>query len=104
MHEARAFECAALRQALEKAHKDSPAHNRLVGEARGFYNRAVSVRADPALRATAHRTIDTIMMSGRIENKGLTIAKSFSTAPNRAIPRSGVRKAPSPPHLTAPKA
>lgn len=73
---------AALRQALEKAREDDvPARNRLVGEARGFYNKAVSLGADPTFRASAQRKIDIIMMTGGVEHDGPTIAKPFDSAP-----------------------
>ena len=83
--DARGLECAAnmraaddkLNAAMDKARKDDePERNRLVSEARGFYNKAVSLGADPRFRATAQRKIDVIMMTGRVENKGASFAKS----------------------------
>lgn len=88
--DARNFECiantracdAALQLALEKARKDDiPARNKLVGEARNFCNKAMSLGAIPSFRATANRKIEIIMMTGGVENKGPTIAKPADTAP-----------------------
>ena len=53
----------------------------LVGEARGFYNKAVSLGADPTFRASAQCKIDIIMMTGGVEHDGPTIAKPFDSAP-----------------------
>ncbi len=88
--DARGFECisntratdAALQLALEKARKDDiPARNKLVGEAREFCKKAMSLGAIASFRATANRKIEIIMMTGGVEHKGPTIAKPLDTSP-----------------------
>lgn len=95
--DARAFECisntraadAALQLALEKARKDDiPARNKLVGEARNFCNKAISLGAIASFRATANRKIEIIMMTGGVEHKGPTIAKPLDTSPKPASAKS----------------
>jgi hypothetical protein len=93
MADARGFECiantraadAALQLALEKARKDDiEARNRLVGEARNFCNKAISLGAIASFRAIANRKIEIIMMTGGVEHKGPTVAKPADTAPKPA--------------------
>lgn len=88
--DARTFECiantraadSALTIALEKARKDdSTERNRLVGEARNFCAKAISLGADPSFRTIANRKIEIIMMTGGVEHKGPTVAKPADTAP-----------------------
>jgi hypothetical protein len=88
--DARSFECiantratdTALQLALERARKDDlTERNRLVGEARNFCTKAISLGAASSFKATANRKIEIIMMTGGVENKGPTIAKPADTAP-----------------------
>jgi hypothetical protein len=88
--DARSFECisntraadVALHAAMSKAKQDDMIErNRLVGQARGYANKAVSLGADPSFRATCNRKIEIIMMTGNVEQKGPTIAKPLDTAP-----------------------
>jgi len=97
LEEARGFECiantraadAALQRALEKARKDDEAErNRLVGEARNFCNKAMSLGAASSFRATVNRKIEIIMMTGGVEHDGPTIAKPADTVPKPAGPKS----------------
>jgi hypothetical protein len=95
--DARGFECiantraadAALQQALEKARKDDEAErNRLVGEARNFCNKAMSLGAASNFRTTLNRKIEIIMMTGGVEHDGPTVAKPADTAPKPTGPKS----------------
>ena len=88
--DARNFQCLAntratdnaLQLALDKArHDDLPERNRLVGEARNFCNKAISLGADSTFRAIANRKIEIIMMTGGVEHKGPTVAKPLDMAP-----------------------
>jgi hypothetical protein len=87
---ARTFECfanmraadEALKLAWEKARRDELIErNRLVGEARGFCNKAASLGAEQGFKAAATRKIEIIMMTGGVEHKGPTVAKPLSVAP-----------------------
>jgi len=87
---ARACECfantraadAALNAAMVKAREDDvPERNRLVGQARGFANKAMTLGADAAFRAVLNRKIEIIMLSGGVEQKGPTLAKPRYAAP-----------------------
>ncbi len=88
--DARNYECiantratdAALQLALEKARKDEETErNRLVGEARNFCAKAMSLGAATSFRATANRKIEIIMMTGHVEHKGPTVAKPLDNSP-----------------------
>jgi len=90
MGDARNFECiantraadAALQGALGKARQDDGMErNRLVGEARRFANKAISLGADSSFRASLNRKIEIIMMTGKVEQKGPTVAKPLDTTP-----------------------
>ena len=94
--DARSHECiantraadAALQKALENARKDDEAErNRLVGEARNFCNKAMSLGAASSFRTTANRKIEIIMMTGGVEHDGPTIAKP-DTAPKPTGPKA----------------
>jgi acetylornithine/succinyldiaminopimelate/putrescine aminotransferase len=88
--DARALECTsntraadvALHAAMRKAKEDDAVErNRLVGQARGYANKAISLGADPAFRATVNRKIEIIMMTGNVEQKGPTLAKPLDATP-----------------------
>jgi hypothetical protein len=88
--EARSLECTsntraadvALHAAMRKAKEDDAAErNKLVGQARTYANKAISLGADPSFRATVNRKIEIIMMTGNVEQKGPTVAKPLDTPP-----------------------
>ena len=90
LDDARALECTsntraadvALHAAMRKAKEDDATErNRLVGQARGYANKAIALGADPAFRATVNRKIEIIMMTGNVEQKGPTIAKPLDATP-----------------------
>ena len=88
---ARSFECmanmratdAALHQALHEARADDlHERNRLVGEARTFCNKAISLGADEHFRATVKHKIEIIMLTGQVEHHGHpTAAKPLDKSP-----------------------
>lgn len=72
----------ALQAAMGCArHDDATERNRLVGDARGFANKAIALGADSTFRAAVNRKIEIIMMTGRVEHKGPTAAKPLDAAP-----------------------
>ena len=82
--EARVYERAAntratdvaLQEAMHKAKEDDKMErNRLVGEARLYCRKAVSLGADDDFQHAVKRKIENIMMTGGIEHKGPTAAK-----------------------------
>jgi hypothetical protein len=76
----------ALQAAMRKAKEnDAAERNKLVGQARGYASKAISLGADPAFRATVDRKIEIIMMTGNAEQKGPTAAKPLDASPR---PRS----------------
>lgn len=86
--DARAMECTsntraadvALQAAMGKAKQDDMLErNKLVGQARGYASKAISLGADPSFRATVNRKIEIIMMTGNVEQKGPTVAKPLDT-------------------------
>jgi hypothetical protein len=92
--DARTLECTsntraadvALHAAMSKAKQDDMIErNKLVGQARGYCNKAMSLGADSSFRATLNRKIEIIMMTGNVEQKGPTIAKPLDTAPKPTI-------------------
>ncbi len=92
--EARNLECTsntraadvALQAAMRKAKEDDAAErNRLVGQARTYANKAISLGADPAFRATVNRKTEIIMMTGNVEQKGPTAAKPLDPLPRPPV-------------------
>lgn len=92
--DARMLECTsntraadiALQAAMGKAKQDDMLErNKLVGQARGYANKAMSLGADPSFRSTLNRKIEIIMMTGNVEQKGPTIAKPLDTTPKPTI-------------------
>jgi len=88
--QARGLECTsntraadiALHAAMRKAKEDDVAErNKLVGQARNYANKAISLGADPSFRTTVNRKIEIIMMTGNVEQKGPTVAKPLDAAP-----------------------
>jgi hypothetical protein len=91
--DARAHECTsntraaavALQAAMTKAKEDDMnERNRLVGQAREYANKAISLGADASFRSTLNRKIEIIMMSGNVAQKGPTLAKPVSAVPKSA--------------------
>lgn len=74
--DARALECdsntraadVVLQAALSKAKQDNMVErNRLVGLARNYANKAISLGADSSFRATLKRKIEIVMMTGNLK-------------------------------------
>lgn len=87
---ARSYECAANMRAadaaLHEAMQMAISHHmmergKLIGEARGFFRKAMALGADKEFQTAAERKIDNVMMTGGFEQKGPTIAKPTSHAP-----------------------
>ena len=72
----------ALQEAMHRAKEDDKLErNRLLGEAKLLFRKAVSLGADDDFQHAVKRKIENIMMTGGVEHKGATAAKPLSTAP-----------------------
>ncbi|MBF0093592.1 MAG: hypothetical protein HQL33_03350 [Alphaproteobacteria bacterium] len=87
---ARSYECFANMRAadyaLHEAMRMAQSHqmkesSKLIGEARGFFRKAMSLGADKEFQAAAERKIENVLMTGGILPKGPTVAKPVFHTP-----------------------